>query len=176
MHNYYRRLLATGWAEDKKLGYAKWAASMPELAYDCDAELEIMKELTKCAGKEVANAKAQANNYKFYSEFNAPREEILQKAIDDWWSALANTGIADNTYRDSMDPALKSYVNMAYQGIQKVGCGVEVCKAQGRTEVQCGYVGSIISDEDPIYDIGKTCSKCGKLGGKTCSPLGGLCV
>ncbi|EYC35069.1 hypothetical protein Y032_1162g3714 [Ancylostoma ceylanicum] len=32
MHNYYRRLLATGWAEDKKLGYAKWAASLPELA------------------------------------------------------------------------------------------------------------------------------------------------
>ncbi|EYC36831.1 hypothetical protein Y032_0853g2693 [Ancylostoma ceylanicum] len=31
MHNYNRRLLATGWAEDKQIGYAKTAAKMPVL-------------------------------------------------------------------------------------------------------------------------------------------------
>ncbi|KAL6732168.1 hypothetical protein Aduo_002958 [Ancylostoma duodenale] len=79
MHNYYRRLLATGWAEEKQVGYAKWAASMPELAYDCDTELEIMKKLTKCGGKEVQNAKAQANNYKLFKEFETPEEQVLEK-------------------------------------------------------------------------------------------------
>ncbi|EYC45058.1 hypothetical protein Y032_0440g1507 [Ancylostoma ceylanicum] len=79
MHNYYRRLLATGWAEDKKLGYAKWASSMPELEYSCESEDEIMKELKNCAGKEVANTKAQANNYKFIKEYETPDEQVLQK-------------------------------------------------------------------------------------------------
>ncbi|EYC15899.1 hypothetical protein Y032_0035g3034 [Ancylostoma ceylanicum] len=177
MHNYYRRLLATGWAEDKKLGYAKWAASMPELIYDCDSEEEIMKALKNCGGKEVANAKAQANNYKSFNEYQTPKEQVLQKAVDYWWSGLANTGIADNTFLDTMDATLKSYANMAFQDTLKVGCGIEVCQAQGWTEVQCGYVGTAITDGDPIYTIGKTCSKCGKLTpAMKCSPLGGLCV
>ncbi|RCN45862.1 hypothetical protein ANCCAN_08159 [Ancylostoma caninum] len=42
MHNYYRRLLATGWAKDKQLGYAKWAASMPELASNIHLLMIVM--------------------------------------------------------------------------------------------------------------------------------------
>ncbi|EYC35064.1 hypothetical protein Y032_1162g3713 [Ancylostoma ceylanicum] len=137
-----------------------------------------MKELKNCAGKEVANAQAQANNYKSLKEHETPDEQVLQKAIENWWSALANTGVEDNKYLDAMDNSLKAYANMAYQGTQKVGCGVQVCKPQGRTEIQCGYVmDPPIMDEDPIYEIGKACSKCAKLATPMkCSSLLGLCV
>ncbi|KAL6732462.1 hypothetical protein Aduo_003222 [Ancylostoma duodenale] len=179
MHNYYRRLLATGWAKDKQTVYAKTAAAMPELTYDCDLELEIMNGLIDCPGKPVATRKSLANNYKVFKPYNTPTEEALQKVIKEWWSPLENTGIPDNKYHDSMDGTeLRNYVNMAFYQTRKVGCGVKVCYKQGRIEVQCGYVmDEPIYDGDNIYEVGNTCTKCAKLTpAMRCSALGGLCI
>ncbi|RCN45864.1 SCP-like protein [Ancylostoma caninum] len=179
MHNYYRRLLATGWAKDKKITYAKPAVAMPELTYDCTVEDQIMNNLKTCPGSVVAAPNAQANNFKLFKPYDATRGEALSKVIEQWWSPLADTGIADNKYLDSMaGTPMEAYVNMAYDQTIKVGCGVQECAPKGNIQVQCGYVmDNSISEGDDIYKTGKTCSKCAKLTpAKQCSDLGGLCV
>ncbi|KAL6732173.1 hypothetical protein Aduo_002961 [Ancylostoma duodenale] len=63
MHNYYRRLLASGWAKDKQLTYAEPAKAMPKFEYDCDVEDQIMTTLRTCGGTAAKPANAQANNF-----------------------------------------------------------------------------------------------------------------
>ncbi|RCN45865.1 SCP-like protein [Ancylostoma caninum] len=176
MHNYYRRLLASGWAKDKQLTYAKPATAMPKLEYDCDVEDKIMNTLKDCGGIAATPAGAQTNNFKLFTPYTSTREEALSKVIEDWWSYLEKTGMTDNKY-DSNNAGMVTFANMAYDQTTKVGCGVKVCQNTGNIEVQCGYVmNPIITDDDPIYNSGKPCSKCGKLNpAKTCSKLGGLC-
>ncbi|RCN35111.1 SCP-like protein [Ancylostoma caninum] len=176
MHNYYRGLLASGWAKDGKIGYAKPAAAMIQLKYDCDVENEIMDKFKDCKTATIA----QPSNFKQYPKFDVSRESALEAVIDEWWSALAKTGVPDNKYVEAemKDKPLGDYVNMAYDKTKKVGCGVQICQAIGKTYVQCAYTSDTpISDEDPIYEIAKkrACSGCGKAG-MTCSPLGALCV
>ncbi|KAL6729264.1 hypothetical protein Aduo_000337 [Ancylostoma duodenale] len=176
MHNYYRRLLASGWAKDGKLGYAKPAAAMIELKYDCDVEDEIMDDLKDCNPAAIASP----HNFKRYPKYDVSRENALKEVIKEWWSALAKTGVPDNIYleADMKGKPLGDYVNMAYDKTTKVGCGVQTCKKTGETYVQCGYtVDTLIDDEDPIYKIAKrrACSGCRKAG-MTCSRLGALCV
>ncbi|RCN52287.1 SCP-like protein, partial [Ancylostoma caninum] len=173
------RLLATGWAKDKQIVYAKPAAAMPELTYDCDLEEEIMNGLIDCPGKPVTTRKSLANNFKLFKPYNSPVEDALQKVIKEWWSPLENIGIPDNKYHDSMEGTeLGNYVNMAFYQTRRVGCGVKVCNREGRIEVQCGYVmDEPIYDGDNIYEVGATCKKCAKLTpAMKCSTLGGLCI
>ncbi|KIH52214.1 SCP-like protein [Ancylostoma duodenale] len=131
MHNYYRRLLASGWAKDAKLIYAKPSQAMPALT-----------------------------------------------VLEQWWSPLEKIGNEDNTYTQANQATLGTYINIAHHKATKVGCGVQTCAKIGKTLVQCAYEGvPTIPDDDPIYPVGKTCSKCGTLAATPkCSPLGGLCT
>ncbi|EPB66748.1 SCP-like protein [Ancylostoma ceylanicum] len=79
MHNYYRRQLAMGWAKDKQITYAKAAAAMPELTYDCDIEEEIMDGLVDCPGKPVTTKSTHTHNYKAFKPYNSPVDKALQK-------------------------------------------------------------------------------------------------
>ncbi|EPB65972.1 SCP-like protein [Ancylostoma ceylanicum] len=153
MHNYYRRLLASGWAKDKKIMYAKPSKAMPELTYDCDMEEKIMLHLKDCAGTQATTNVAE--NFQSSGDFKSPREDVLEKAsfvhmvkrqysaIQDWWSPLESIGIEDNLYTSEVESsALKSYVPMAHQLTTKVGCGVQTCDKLGKTLVQCAYTGA----------------------------------
>ncbi|EYB95196.1 hypothetical protein Y032_0162g3400 [Ancylostoma ceylanicum] len=177
VHNYYRRLLATGWAKDKQLTYAKPAAAMLALEYDCTAEDTIMNTLKNCDGTKAQIA--GANNYEALKKFNLSEEEAVEEILAKWWKALEDTGIPDNKYRDDMEgTALGKYVNMAYDKTTKVGCGVQICKNRGETVIQCGYTQSTpIGDDEDIYTVAPkfACSGC-KKENLACSPLGGLCV
>ncbi|EYC27310.1 hypothetical protein Y032_0009g643 [Ancylostoma ceylanicum] len=176
LHDYYRRLLATGWAEDGKIKYAKPAAAMPKLEYNCDVEKEIVDVTSVCDGNTAKLTKP--NNVAILNTLALTREEALKQAIEDWWSALKKTGVEDNKYSDSMEgQPLQKYVNMAYDKTTALGCGVDICQKIGKTIVQCGYVvDTQIDDGDYIYQTStKACSGCRKAN-KECSPLGGLCV
>ncbi|EYC25680.1 hypothetical protein Y032_0011g1329 [Ancylostoma ceylanicum] len=176
MHNYYRRLLAMGWAKDKQITYAKTAAAMPELTYDCGIEELIMGGLIDCAGKPVATKRLQTYSFYVFKPYNAPVEEALQKVIERWWSPLAEKGIPDNKYHEGEE--LENYVNIASSQTRKVGCGISACYRKGWIEIQCGYgMDEYIDDGDDIYEAGKTCRNCAKLKpAMRCSRLGGLCV
>ncbi|RCN43635.1 SCP-like protein [Ancylostoma caninum] len=140
IHNYYRRLLATGWAKDAKLGYAKPATAMPKLEYDCAVEDTIMTEFETCGGTEAATNKAQ--NFVAYDDYQSERGVVLSKVLADWWAPLENTGNPDNTYTNANAAALTTYINMAHHDTVKVGCGVQTCAKIGKTLVQCAYDGA----------------------------------
>ncbi|KIH44452.1 hypothetical protein ANCDUO_25522, partial [Ancylostoma duodenale] len=77
MHNYYRRVLASGWAKDAKLVYAKPSQAMPALTeYDCTLEETIMTHLKDCAGTAATTNKAQ--NFVALNDYKSPREDVLQ--------------------------------------------------------------------------------------------------
>ncbi|KAL6744507.1 hypothetical protein Aduo_017434 [Ancylostoma duodenale] len=177
MHNYYRRLLASGWAKDGKIMYAKPSKAMPALAYDCATEEKIMLHLKDCAGTPATTNIAE--NFQASGNFQNAREDILEEAIKQWWAPLETTGIEDNLYTSTVEgSALKTYVPMAHHQTTKVGCGVHRCDKIGKTLVQCAYDGApTTADGDIIYPAGKPCSKCKTLAGTpNCSPLGALCV
>ncbi|KAL6744431.1 hypothetical protein Aduo_017366 [Ancylostoma duodenale] len=173
MHNYYRRLLASGWAKDAKLIYAKPSQAMPALTeYDCALEETIMTHLKDCAGTAATTNKAQ--NFIALNDYKSPREDVIEQ----WWSPLEKIGNEDNMYTQANQATLGTYINIAHHKATKVGCGVQTCAKIGKTLVQCAYEGvPTYPDDDPIYPVGKTCSKCGTLAATPkCSPLGGLCT
>ncbi|EYB93396.1 hypothetical protein Y032_0183g962 [Ancylostoma ceylanicum] len=154
MHNYYRRVLASGWAKDAKLTYAKPSQAMPALTqYDCDLEDTIMTHIKDCVGTAASTNKAK--NFIAFDDYKSPREDVLQKegfaydtglewllkVIQQWWSPLETLGNADNTYTQANEATLKTYINMAHHKATKVGCGVQTCPRLGKTLVQCAYEG-----------------------------------
>ncbi|RCN26234.1 hypothetical protein ANCCAN_28040, partial [Ancylostoma caninum] len=90
-----------------------------------------------------------------------------------WYEKLANVDLDDQaTYNDKVKANAEFFANMVQEGATKLGCAVTDCKAQGFTVAICQY-NSVPAEDDPLYTVGKTCSKCGA--GK-CEPLGGLCT
>ncbi|EPB75706.1 hypothetical protein ANCCEY_05198 [Ancylostoma ceylanicum] len=71
------RLLATGWAEDGKIKYAKPAAAMPKLEYNCDVEKEIVDVTSVCDGNTAKLTKP--NNVAILNTLALTREEALKQ-------------------------------------------------------------------------------------------------
>ncbi|RCN49839.1 SCP-like protein, partial [Ancylostoma caninum] len=161
MHNYYRRLLATGWAKDKQITYAKPGVKMIELEYDKSLEDKAITEANKCPTKAAGGA----------------GESVW--AVKDWWAPVEETGFGSSLEytADTASSTLKYAANIAYEATTKIGCAVKNCPPQGVTVVDCHY-SPAIAEGDTIYTTGnKPCSKCRDVQGKTaCSTLGGLCV
>ncbi|EPB79818.1 SCP-like protein [Ancylostoma ceylanicum] len=168
MHNYNRRLLATGWAEDKQIGYAKTAAKMPVLKYSCQLENDATTYTAKCTDA-TENADGAEN---FWSgNYQLSKEDAIKKAIEDWWSPLEKYGVGEqNVYEPGKN--IDSYAKMAYEEVKEIGCGVTTCAKIGKVIVDCRYDISL-TDGDTIYTTGVPCK--GGCSGKGCSPLGGLC-
>ncbi|EPB67251.1 SCP-like protein [Ancylostoma ceylanicum] len=117
MHNYYRRRLASGWAKDAKLIYAKPSSAMPALLkYDCTLENTIMTALKTCVGTAAATNKAE--NFIAYGDYQSERADIFQKVVEQWWSPLADIGNENNLYSDSNPAALKTYINTVFKHAQ----------------------------------------------------------
>ncbi|EYC42653.1 hypothetical protein Y032_0522g2887 [Ancylostoma ceylanicum] len=106
MHNYYRRLSATGWAEDAKGGYTPLAKSMPALTYDCTAGADKIAQKTKDLIKDCPDASAVAPNMGgsvnyFLSKHDVPREEVLREAIKTWAEQISTVGVGkDFVFKD----------------------------------------------------------------------------
>ncbi|KAK6758134.1 hypothetical protein RB195_015760 [Necator americanus] len=175
MHNYYRRLLATGWAKSGD-NYAKPATKMIELQYD--------KTLEDAAIKEIKDCKANLNNAvekNFWSlDVTTSKnigEDAIKKAVAKWWKPSGNQAFGGNRKNTN---GLMSAANIAYDEATKVGCAIDAgaaCLKLGKLYIMCKYDKSPAIGEE-IYEAGnKACSKCGTTGtNPSCSPLGGLCV
>ncbi|KIH43686.1 hypothetical protein ANCDUO_26303, partial [Ancylostoma duodenale] len=72
MHNYYRRLVATGWAKtgDK---YAETATKMIKLEYDKALEDDAIKEASNCATS--AKGGPYNENFWYTKNFKTPHVE-----------------------------------------------------------------------------------------------------
>ncbi|EPB72817.1 SCP-like protein [Ancylostoma ceylanicum] len=169
--NYYRRLLATGWAEDSK-GYAKWAAKMPPLAYEAPIAVHAKSEADDCDKTTYTPDAANSLNF-FKGSYQDTIEKTIEEAIKSWWGKLKGVDVPDNgDYTGDMETNAQFFANMAYEGATKMGCAVADCKQKGFTAFICEYNSAPVVD-DTLYTVGKTCSKCTT---KKCEDAGGLCA
>ncbi|KIH58294.1 hypothetical protein ANCDUO_11502 [Ancylostoma duodenale] len=148
MHNYYRKLLASGWAKDKKSksSYALPAKQMVALEYDCAKGTENGAKKTyelikNCPSTTPPPTRGYSSNFLSLSNITVPEQDALE--------------------------------HMAYEKVSKVACAVKNCSASGKTLVACQY-NSVINAGDKIYEPGKVCSGCKGLN-KKCSNPAGLC-
>ncbi|KAL6724597.1 hypothetical protein Aduo_019471 [Ancylostoma duodenale] len=177
MHNYYRRLLATGWAKDGK-GYAPPAKKMLELTYDCTGAAAGVAAKTYAAIEGCPTTDPQpmggySMNFRRLNDYTLSDKDALVQAITDWWSPLKNADLDTNLEFTDGSP-LTSFANMAYEVTSKFACSVKNCPNIGKTLVMCQY-NPPITDGEKIYEPGKVCSGCRNLG-KKCSDPQGLCV
>ncbi|KIH57283.1 SCP-like protein [Ancylostoma duodenale] len=176
MHNYYRRLSATGWAKDAKDDYAPLAKAMPALKYDCTTGADKIAQKTKalvtdCPTSVTPNIAGHAANY-YLSTHDKPREEVLQETIKSWAEQVSTVGVGkDNIFKDGA--AYTQYANMLNDKAETFACAVATCAKNGKSAAACQY-NVQPTDDDPIYVVGKQPCKC--TAPLTCSKLGGLCV
>ncbi|KAK6728012.1 hypothetical protein RB195_005583 [Necator americanus] len=166
MHNYYRRITATGWAQDKS-GYAPRAKKMNALKYNCDLG-KASVDLIDCDNPTYETATGPLNYRKF--EHTVTVESALKQAITGWFDELKEVDVDDEAkYTADVKRNAKDFANMVVGDATKVGCAAKQCLKQGFTAAVCKY------DKEPqidtaMYEVGNPCSGC------TCDPLGGLCV
>ncbi|EYB96400.1 hypothetical protein Y032_0151g2847 [Ancylostoma ceylanicum] len=179
MHNYYRKLLASGWAKDKKSesGYAPTAKKMLALTYDCDpagnnGAKETYALIDSCPRKDPQPTNGYSLNFLRLKNYTVSEQDALKHAIKTWWGELEKTGLgSDTTFKENS--GITSFANMAHDETDKVACAVKNCKQNGDTLVACQY-SQPITDGNHIYETGKVCSGCRKLNTK-CSNPQGLC-
>ncbi|RCN30703.1 SCP-like protein [Ancylostoma caninum] len=163
MHNYYRGVIASGWAKDPKSMYAPRASKMNKLAYECNNYAkDAAEKLDNCEYPVPAPTKGVQNTHKFDNNWTISHGDALEQAISAWYGELEKSGgIGDDpTYKDDMQTnGLGNYVNLANEANTVVGCAAKTCQAKGYTLVACQYDSTLTAD-DPIYTTGKPCSKC----------------
>ncbi|KAK6733575.1 hypothetical protein RB195_017369 [Necator americanus] len=179
MHNYYRGLLGSGWAEDKIRTYALLPKKMPQLEYGCsDLGKEAAERAAAC--KETPDDPTDATrsqNYHVINDVQIDKQDALKQAISAWWKELADVGLGEDTkYKAAMKDTLGHFANMAYDQTTKVGCSVETCSKPGFTLVVCQYDKKVDNGKN-IYEAAKSgdaaCSGCTD---KKCGSLEGLCA
>ncbi|KAL6741918.1 hypothetical protein Aduo_015125 [Ancylostoma duodenale] len=205
MHNYYRRLLATGWAKDKKIKYAKQASQMNALVYNKDLEDKAFDYVNpnpvntkSCPTKQESDI---GENF-WKGDYTLTHVEAVKEAMKFWWVPLESTGLGNNLEysADMQQSTLKYVANIAYDQTKTIGCAVRTCAPQGITVVDCRYNTIGIKnhnrlrmsvkgltkrplnwfDSRPIT-LDEPIYKAGKMPckpcptGTTCSKLGGLC-
>ncbi|EYC12155.1 hypothetical protein Y032_0048g1641 [Ancylostoma ceylanicum] len=174
MHNYYRRLSATGWAVNGKGGYAPTAKNMLSVAYDCTGNIgtETKDMVADCDTKIPTPSAGYAVNYYRVGKHELPEEKIMEMAIQEWAKQVTVKGVGeDNLFHEN--DGITEYANMVHDKRDKITCAVKVCKPKGASAVACQYNNGLLGDDDVIYEIGTPC-RCD--GGRKCSPLQGLCV
>ncbi|KIH58137.1 SCP-like protein, partial [Ancylostoma duodenale] len=114
MHNYYRKLLASGWAKDPKStgGYAATAKQMLELEYDCasggsNGAKETFDLIKNCSLTDPKATNGYSLNFKRIQDYTISEQDALEQ--------------------------------MAFDKAEKVACAVKTCTVQGQTLVACQY-------------------------------------
>ncbi|KAK6758889.1 hypothetical protein RB195_016240 [Necator americanus] len=173
LHNYYRRLVASGWAADKKITYAKPAKTMMELTYDQTLEDAAIAYLNK-TGENCPTGPENKEGENFWSgtDLSLPAEKAIVEAVGEWFAYLGNEGLGDNLdYSSLTTDSGKTLGNVIHDKTTKLGCAIKTCKKTGKMVIDCRYDPKLSSGK--IYEIGTKECVCGT---KKCSPLGGLCV
>ncbi|EYC43071.1 hypothetical protein Y032_0505g2671 [Ancylostoma ceylanicum] len=160
MHNYYRKVIASGWAKDKN-GYAPRAKNMNELKYDCANMGADTLGTIDCAKHQYTAKGGNSLNYKEYSWEVTPAD-ALQKAISEWYGELENVDLDEqSTYNQQIKTNANKFANMAVAEATKFACAAKQCKAQGHTVAVCQY-NYPPDDDTPLYEVGKPCAGCDK--------------
>ncbi|KAL6733755.1 hypothetical protein Aduo_004376 [Ancylostoma duodenale] len=176
MHNYYRRLLATGWAKDKQIQYAKPAKAMNELVYVKPLEDAALNYVKNCDNTAPENDPPVGESFwrGKSGSYQLSHVEAMEQAMKEWWGPLESTGLGNmlEYTTETQNGPLKYFANIVHDKTKQIGCAAKTCQKQGVTLVDCRY-NTTVAVGDPVYEVGKMPCKC--PAGTTCSKLGGLC-
>ncbi|EPB78697.1 hypothetical protein ANCCEY_02216 [Ancylostoma ceylanicum] len=175
----FRKLLASGWAKDKKSksGFALPGKKMLALTYDCapgtdNGANKTYALIEKCPKTDPSPTPGYSLNFLRLKNYTVSEQDALKHAIKTWWGELEKTGLGSNTtFKENS--GITSFANMAHDETDKFACAVQNCKQNGETLVACQY-SQKVDEGDPIYVTGKVCSGCKNLN-KKCSNPQGLC-
>ncbi|VDL78176.1 unnamed protein product [Nippostrongylus brasiliensis] len=167
LHNYYRRLIASGWAESKLTVFAPRASGMSALSYDCSLEKAAAENVEKCGNsfyKANKYSVATGGNTAFIRDISISQEAALEQAS----CCCANITSEDELQKNDVDPsyvwtdnsATANITNVMHDKYKTFGCAVNRCSTQGVTIVECRYSPKNMQTGDAIYDLGAPCSKC----------------
>ncbi|EPB75188.1 SCP-like protein [Ancylostoma ceylanicum] len=142
MHNYYRRVLATGWGEDSN-GYAPRAKQLPALEYNCKDIGKKTLALIDCTKVDSLHTITATPGYtlNYHKEsYKVSREETLEKAITSWWEQVKGVDINDKAeYTAEVRDKAKFFAPMVLEGATQIGCAVKDCRSTGYTVAACQY-------------------------------------
>ncbi|KIH46774.1 SCP-like protein [Ancylostoma duodenale] len=180
MINYYRRLVGTGWAPDKN-GYAPVSSLMPGLTYNCEVLGNLSKAIAdKCERPPYTPSHGRTLSYHIIEKINLNPKTVLQEAIKTWAEQSKKIDIRKIGgvvfYDNGFEVEAPDFAKMMFSQSLFAGCSVKECKDKGFTLAICQY-NQLFTYGDPIYDAGKSCSRCAAWNRKCDTALGGgLCI
>ncbi|EYB99908.1 hypothetical protein Y032_0119g835 [Ancylostoma ceylanicum] len=168
MHNYYRKLVATGWAKDRN-EYVPRAKNMNALTYACNTIGQDAAHLVNCTARQYNPKTGYSLNYKEFS-YKVTPADALREAISAWYGELQNVDLDEKAmYTTEIEANAKNFANMAFAETTKFACSAQQCQAQGYTVALCVY-NSPPDLDSPLYEVGRPCSGCDKAK-TTCDQL-----
>ncbi|RCN42546.1 hypothetical protein ANCCAN_11519 [Ancylostoma caninum] len=182
MMNYYRRLLATGWTRDKS-AYAPTATALWSVVYLCASIGKATKALADavaCLDPPFPVARGYTQTHHVINRLNVDPKEALEEAIKAWAEQAKKVDLKPIGgavfYQDEVEEKASDFAKMITDRNSAFGCGISECKAKSYTLVLCHFNG-LFTSRDPIYTVGKPCSRCAKFNKKCEDALGGgLCI
>ncbi|KAK6758891.1 hypothetical protein RB195_016241 [Necator americanus] len=168
--NCFRRLVATGWAADRKITYAKPAKTMMELTYDQALENAAIAYLNKTDDCPTTPEDKNYVGENFWiSTYSLPSEKTVEKAIGEWFSYLGNEGLGKNLdYSSLKTDSAKKLGNVIHDKTEKIGCAFKACEKSGAIVIDCRYEPKLSGGK--IYETGIKSCACDSIN-KRCSPL-----
>ncbi|WKY11919.1 hypothetical protein Q1695_003472 [Nippostrongylus brasiliensis] len=152
LHNYYRRLVASGWAENKLTRFTLRAARMEALTYDCSLEEAAEENVKKCERQPSKHTSADTgSNIKVIDDVGLSKEAALERATGEWFSQLHKYGMDPNSVWTE-NATIRDCANMVHDKYKTVGCAVNVCTSNGFTIVECRYGPKRLQEGNLIYE------------------------
>ncbi|ETN86461.1 SCP-like protein [Necator americanus] len=105
LHNVYRAQLAQGNLENNGYGYAKPAALMFILQWDCELENMAYEHATRCLPQK-SDPETRPNvgeNVYISMDQTYDHKTIAKQALNEWWNVLAQFGIKDTRYTEELN-------------------------------------------------------------------------
>ncbi|EPB71062.1 SCP-like protein [Ancylostoma ceylanicum] len=161
MANYYRNLVATGWAQDRN-GYTPTAKRMNALVYDCDTVgAHAFTQADNCAATSYTPNAGYVLSFYKTKDYNLPEVEVLRQAMASWFGQLKNVDLDEQaTYNNNVKTYAPDSANLVRGDATKLGCSMKTCFREGFSVVVCEFDGTAPSVGVPLYPVGKTCSGC----------------
>lgn len=171
-HNWHRQQVAKGRQSPQPR-----ASDMKELTWDDEVERIAQRWANQCVFahdgcRNTENSTVGQNLATRSTNSASPNvTEAVVKMIDSWYAEVDDfDGSGVKKFKSGSGTG--HYTQMVWAQTEAIGCGL--VRRQRKSELVCNYLpaGNVL--DEPIYTIGKPCSKC--TDGSTCSrTYPGLC-
>jgi len=161
-HNRYRTELAKGNVQSGN-GKLPSASAMNELQYSKDLEAKAQSWASSCPGmKHTPNPTYGQNLY--WTSQTVDHSTALKQATKAWWDEARMYKGGTTLTMQIFNQGVGHFTQMAQSKATQVGCAVQACQG---TYVVCNYNRQNMINQ-PIYETGKTCSKCNSCHNSLC--------